>query len=333
MEDLVLVSDELSDNNSNMIHGATSIETLDPSHSIHEYYYFSDNDTSITNHTGSIDPIGGVIFNITFSNKSCGYICNNCSDCNPTIRLVRGYVYYFVVDAIGHPFWINTNGSNDPIVPYDSVEKNGIDRGTIIFPVPFNSPDTLYYNCQYHKPMSGTIIISDFGPAGCQSPTSSSTDNNFSTTFLNTYGIETQQVLQNSPVIFNTNASMFGDCIHIPNSSEIFIWRTGFYHISVTLYHVEGCQFSFYKNNSVIIPGSTMGSLTGDSQISTTFIMQLTDDDMIAPSIFSPTKFSCKLELINNTQFVPFITLYDASNLGYTIPQTNATITVFLLHS
>jgi hypothetical protein len=335
MEDLVLVIDDLS-TNFTTFHGAESLAISDPTHTIHEYYYYSDDNTPTTNNnaiTTSIDPIGGVIFNITFSGKSCGYVCNHMSDCNPTIRLVRGYVYYFVIDAAGHPFWITTNGSNDPIVPYNPVEKNGVDRGTIIFPVPFNAPDTLYYNCQYHKPMTGTIIISDFGPAGCQSSSSSTFDNTSSNTFLSIYSVENQEVLQNSAVVFNTNASMFGDCIHIPNSSDIFIWKPGFYHISVTLYHVEGCQFSFYKNNSVIIPGSTMGSLTGDSQISTTFILQLTDDDMSIPSMFSPTGVSCKLELINNTSFVPFVTLYDSSNLGYSIPQINSTITIFLLHS
>jgi hypothetical protein len=82
---------------------------------------------------------------------------------NPTLTLVRGSTYTFNVTASGHPFWIQTVAA-----PYSSgnvfntgVTNNGADTGTITFVVPVGAPNTLYYVCQNHSVMAGTINVID----------------------------------------------------------------------------------------------------------------------------------------------------------------------------
>lgn len=152
-----------------------------------------------------------------------------------------------------------------------------------------------------------------------------------SDTFINVFSTNQQQVVQNAPVNFDLHNFVQGSCAHSPSSPDIFIWKPGFYYVYTNIYHIEGCQFSLYKNKTNIVLGSTIGSLTGSSQNSNVVIMQITGDDMTTPCPSSPTGFACDLQIINNTPFIPFVTLYDASGLGYSLPQINVTLTVFLL--
>jgi len=86
------------------------------------------------------------------------YIINGVA--NPTLSLVEGEVYTFVIAAVGHPFWIKTVSSTGTGNQYNTgVTNNGTDNGTITFAVPIGAPSTLYYNCQYHSGMAGTILI------------------------------------------------------------------------------------------------------------------------------------------------------------------------------
>ena len=81
---------------------------------------------------------------------------------NPDLTLERGKTYTFTVDAPGHPFYINTvntTGSNDAYT--SGVTNNGVSSATITFTVPTDAPDTLYYNCEFHSAMNGTINIID----------------------------------------------------------------------------------------------------------------------------------------------------------------------------
>jgi len=41
------------------------------------------------------------------------------------------------------------------------VTNNGIDNGTITFVVPYDAPSTLYYICQFHSGMAGTINVTN----------------------------------------------------------------------------------------------------------------------------------------------------------------------------
>ena len=81
---------------------------------------------------------------------------------NPTIHLVRGQKYQFNLNASGHPFNIQTvSGAYDGNNLYTTgVTNAGAAVGTIEFDVPMDAPNTLYYVCQYHSSMAGTIDIS-----------------------------------------------------------------------------------------------------------------------------------------------------------------------------
>jgi len=163
------------------------------------------------------------------------------------------------------------------------------------------------------------------GPAG---PPGSSCD-----TFLNIYNIREQKVLKNTAVSFDHKNYVRGSCAYEPGTSQIHIWKPGFYHISTNIYHIESCQFSLFKNTNIIIPGTTMGSLSGSSQNTNTTILQITAHDISQDCSYSPNGKACIIELYNNTLYIPFVTLYDNNGLGHLHPQINANITIYLLNS
>ena len=89
---------------------------------------------------------------------------------NPVLYLDRGQNYRFNVNASGHPFLIKTlPGTGTGNVYNDGVENNGAQVGIVTFKVPFNSPNTLYYQCQLHASMVGVIIVGSTGDIGIQS--------------------------------------------------------------------------------------------------------------------------------------------------------------------
>lgn len=199
-----------------------------------------------------------------------------------------------------------------------------------------------FYYTGYTGCTGPTGIRGEIGEMGCTGmrghmgytgPTGPTGDAYCSNTFLSVYNTNQQEVAFNNPVVFNFDNSIFGDCIHIPNSSQLLFWRTGYYYVYTNLYHIEGCQFSLYKNSISIIPGSTIGSISGTTQNSSSLIIQIMDTDMIFQTGLSPIGYACNIELINNTPSVQSITLYDASSVGFSIPQINATISIFFLHN
>ena len=80
---------------------------------------------------------------------------------DPTIYLARGQTYEFNLNASGHPFHIQTTsgGYNAGNVYTTGVTNGGAAVGVIKFEVPFSAPNTLYYVCQNHSNMAGTIVI------------------------------------------------------------------------------------------------------------------------------------------------------------------------------
>lgn len=83
-------------------------------------------------------------------------------DSNPDLTLVRGETYTFTVNASGHPFYINeTQGTGTANAYNNGVTNNGVQSGTVTFTVPNDAPSTLFYNCQFHGSMTGTITITD----------------------------------------------------------------------------------------------------------------------------------------------------------------------------
>jgi hypothetical protein len=129
---------------------------------------------------------------IVVTNSGSGaYLINGSS--NAVISLVRGNTYYLQMNASGHPFWIQTvsGGYSSGNIYNSGVTNNGYDTGIITFTVPIDAPNTLYYACQYHASMQGSITITG---SGSQITTSAFTVQTF--TFLN--GI--------SPVLANITA-------------------------------------------------------------------------------------------------------------------------------
>ena len=114
------------------------------------------------------------IFNV--SNAGSGaYVINGQS--NPTLTLTEGETYIFNVNASGHPFWIKTISSTGTGNAYNTgVTGNGTQSGTLTFVVPYDAPSTLYYNCQYHGGMAGSInIVNVVPPSPTPTPTVSPT--------------------------------------------------------------------------------------------------------------------------------------------------------------
>mgnify|MGYP003305238253 CR=1 FL=1 len=82
---------------------------------------------------------------------------------DPTLTLSRGHTYIFENRSGGHPFYIKTSTSNGGTNDQYStgVTNNGGGNGTeIVFTVPHDAPDTLYYQCSSHSSMAGQLSIS-----------------------------------------------------------------------------------------------------------------------------------------------------------------------------
>ena len=77
---------------------------------------------------------------------------------DPVLYLARGRVYEFVNNSGGsHPFQIRV--SDGGAAYSDGVTNNGGASGVIRFEIPFNAPNTLYYQCTSHSGMGNTISV------------------------------------------------------------------------------------------------------------------------------------------------------------------------------
>jgi len=77
---------------------------------------------------------------------------------DPVLYLARGRVYEFVNNSGGsHPFQIRV--SNGGSAYSDGVTNNGGASGIIRFEIPFNAPNTLYYQCTSHSGMGNTMSV------------------------------------------------------------------------------------------------------------------------------------------------------------------------------
>jgi hypothetical protein len=105
-------------------------------------------------------PSGGTTLTVT--NSGAGSYTINGST-NPTFTFIRGQRYVINVSATGHPFWIQTvaGAYSSGNIYNTGVTNNGAQSGTIIFEVPYDAPNNLYYVCQYHSSMAGSITVSN----------------------------------------------------------------------------------------------------------------------------------------------------------------------------
>jgi hypothetical protein len=81
---------------------------------------------------------------------------------NPALTVIRGCTYTFNITASGHPFLIKTiQGSGAANQYTDGVTGNGTTVGTLTWTVAQAAPSGLFYNCQIHGSMTGTITVLD----------------------------------------------------------------------------------------------------------------------------------------------------------------------------
>jgi hypothetical protein len=87
---------------------------------------------------------------------SGAYLVNGVS--NGTIYFEKGKKYRIHVNATGHPFWIQTvSGAYSAGNIYSTgITNNGTQNGHILVELPQNAPQ-LYYVCQFHSMMAGSI--------------------------------------------------------------------------------------------------------------------------------------------------------------------------------
>jgi hypothetical protein len=211
--------------------------------------------------------VGAAPAPITVTNSGASsYLINGVS--NATISMVRGGLYTLQVNATGHPFWIQTSAGayNAANVVASGIINNGSAVGTITFQVPANAPSTLYYACQHHAAMAGTITIT-----GAANPYESilgdgeyisNWSNSIATSgfeFFNnsvSHGFRLKTVLANSAVVTETVSSNTA----LSNSSS--------YHI-VSVY--DGSDLKYYVNgvlqDTEVIEGTPVSWASKDTTI------------------------------------------------------------------
>jgi len=145
-------------------------------------------------------------------------------------------------------------------------------------------------------------------------------------TFINGYSVVDQKIPSGQPVVFDIAGSMYGNCGINPNTSEVWIWTAGYYYVTTTISSLEASQFSLVKND-VIVPGTTIGTVHS-SKLYHSAIVQILPEDI---SIASPFGTACKLQIINNTTYIPAITIYGSSSSGYALPQITVSVNAILL--
>jgi hypothetical protein len=131
-----------------------------------EYAFDLSASTSWTSGTGLYNSISGLYTGsqlaINIVNSGSGaYIIDGVN--NGDISLIRGNTYNLVINATGHPFWIQSvsGGYSSNDVYNSGITNNGTENSTITFTVPSDAPNTLYYACQYHSSMQGRILITN----------------------------------------------------------------------------------------------------------------------------------------------------------------------------
>ena len=90
---------------------------------------------------------------------SGAYVVNGVS--NGLITFEKGKKYRIHINASGHPFWIQTvSGAYSAGNVYSTgITNGGAQVGHILVELPQNAPDDLYYVCQYHSSMQGSISV------------------------------------------------------------------------------------------------------------------------------------------------------------------------------
>ena len=128
---------------------------------------------------------------------------------DPALTLVRGQKYIFHNRSSGHPFRIQSTPNGSAGVAYTGVtNQDGAAPTDIIFDVPHDAPNTLFYQCTAHPDMGGVLHI---GPDFSSTTKTSS--------YILTASDIGRLVQTNTTVTVDQNIFTAGDAITIYNNS------------------------------------------------------------------------------------------------------------------
>ena len=83
---------------------------------------------------------------------------------NADINISKGVLLKFELDAHGHPFWIKTEegiGKDNAVSSGISGVGQGKTSGVLIWDTTEIMAGTYYYQCEFHAPMFGRIIVAE----------------------------------------------------------------------------------------------------------------------------------------------------------------------------
>jgi hypothetical protein len=82
---------------------------------------------------------------------------------NPTLKLYRGQTYTFEINSPGHPFSFKLSRSQGSTDRYNTpnISAYGVKQGTIVFSVPKDAPNIIYYQSEADQNVGGVIQIDD----------------------------------------------------------------------------------------------------------------------------------------------------------------------------
>jgi len=130
---------------------------------------------------------------------------------DPNLTLVRGQKYIFHNRSSGHPFRIQStpNGSAGTAYNVGVTNNDGSAPTDIIFDVPHDAPNVLYYQCTAHPNMGGKFLIGENFTSTTKSASHTLTASDIGT-LINT----------NASVQVNQNIFTVGNAITIFNNSS-----------------------------------------------------------------------------------------------------------------
>lgn len=179
-------------------------------------------------------------------------------------------------------------------------------------------------------PAGPTGISGEVGPMGPPGPAgpSGADSESYEKTHLSICSMKEQYILVDEPITFEEQTASMGHCKHIEETANIYVWKSGYYLININIYTLSPCQFSIIKNMLYIVKGSTIGGISGSLQNTHTFIIHITEDDMITDFSDSLTGKTCVLQIVNSSSITRGINLYGSTSTGTPIPQITASFSM-----
>ena len=176
-------------------------------------------------------------------------------------------------------------------------------------------------------PTGPTGPVGPMGPPGPIGPSGADSES-YEKTHLSICSMKEQYILVDEPITFEEQTASMGHCKHIEETANIYVWKSGYYLININIYTLSPCQFSIIKNMLYIVKGSTIGGISGSLQNTHTFIIHITEDDMITDFSDSITGKSCVLHIVNSSSISRGINLYGSTSTGTPIPQITASFSM-----